>query len=118
MGKGAFEENGFPDLFDDPYNLKGFLKNYSKVREAFKGIGLEYLMDSAGAMRDWLAKHGDGEAELKELRLEVARLQEVERKLAQQDAALAKAQADLAALRDELAQYKALGDLESLREAK
>jgi len=113
----AFGEYGFSDLFD-PYSLKGFLRNYHKIKEVFAEQGLEYLLDSAGAMRDFLQEHCKGKEEAKGLRAAAARLQELERSLAERDKQLEDALADLKKVREQLAEYTALGDVQSLRDAK
>jgi len=111
----AFEEFGFSDLFEDPYNLKGFLRNYAKLRDAFRELGLEYLLDSAAAMRDFLKGHTSGEKELLDLRAKASRLEEVEEKLRRRDEELARAKEEAKSLRERLAAYEAVGDLESFK---
>ncbi|OLQ00349.1 Fructose-bisphosphate aldolase [Symbiodinium microadriaticum] len=114
----AFEEYGFSELFEDPYNLKGFLRNYAKLREAFKDLGLEYLLDSAAAMRDFLAGHTSGEKELLDLRAKASRLDEAEEKLRRRDEELARAREEAKQMRDRLAAFEAIGDLESIKKWK
>eukprot|EP00439_Symbiodinium_sp_Y106_P041405 s1229_g5.t1 len=111
----AFEEYGFSELFEDPYNLKGFLRNYAKLRQAFKDLGLEYLLDSAAAMRDFLAGHTSGEKELLDLRAKASRLDEAEEKLRRREEELARAREEAKQMRDRLAAFEAIGDLESMK---
>jgi len=114
----AFEEYGFSELFEDPYNLKGFLRNYAKLRDAFREMGLEYLLDSSAAMKDFLAGHTSGEKELLEMRSKAARLDEAEAKLKRLQEELAKAKEENKALKEKLAAFEAIGDLESFKKWK
>jgi len=105
--KEAFEKNNFSELFEDPvYNLNGFLKNYARVREEFKNVDLEYLMDAAPAMRDFLAKHLAGQEELKELRLLRDKAERLEKTLAKCQRDLAATKAELDGCKTELTRYK------------
>ncbi|CAK9053353.1 unnamed protein product [Durusdinium trenchii] len=111
----AFEEFGFSELFEDPYNLKGFLRNYAKLRDAFRELGLEYLLDSAAAMKDFLAGHTSGEKELLDLRAKASRLDEVEDRLKRREDELARAKEEAKQLRERLAAFEAVGDLDSIK---
>eukprot|EP00913_Durusdinium_trenchii_P002614 g2420.t1 len=83
----AFEEFGFSELFEDPYNLKGFLRNYAKLRDAFRELGLEYLLDSAA----------------------------VQPSLKRREDELARAKEEAKQLRERLAAFEAVGDLDSIK---
>ena len=44
------------------------MRNYGRVREEFRNVDLEYLLDSAPAARDFLKANREGAAELQEMR--------------------------------------------------
>eukprot|EP00928_Gymnodinium_smaydae_P070386 TRINITY_DN54230_c0_g1_i1.p1 TRINITY_DN54230_c0_g1~~TRINITY_DN54230_c0_g1_i1.p1 ORF type:complete len:1256 (+),score=298.71 TRINITY_DN54230_c0_g1_i1:59-3826(+) len=122
----VFQECGLPELFEDPYTLRNFLQNYNKIREAFRNAGIEYLLDSAGAMRDFLTKKAEGDSDHREAQERISKLEEELRAKAASLEAAEKRASDLAAklkqstaesdrVRERLAAYESLGDLESLR---
>jgi len=97
--KKAFEEHGHADKFEDPtYTLSGFLKTYGKIREEFRNVDLEYLMDSPVAMRDFLQKNKEAAQQLKEL-------QDLRDKLVLLESLLDKANKEIAGMKDELAEF-------------
>lgn len=116
--KKVFEKHGYLHLFQDPEKLEKFLKTYADIKAAFEAENLEHLLDSYMAMKDFLAKHGAGEKELKELREKAARLAEAEAELARLKAELAKLQSTAESLRAELAPFEELGDLDACRKFK
>jgi len=116
--KAAFDEFGLGELLDDPYNAKGWLKNYSKIQQAFRDAGLEYLLSSAGAMKDFLAKHAAAGAELDGMGDLASRLSGLEKELLKKDSALQKAQAENEKLKASLAAFEALGTVDQLQRMK
>jgi len=116
--KKAFDEAGLGDLLEDPYSARGFLKNYCKLREAFEAAGLEYLMDSPGAMRDFLAKNAANAGGVEDAKQKASRLDELERLLAERDAALERERAENARLSEKLGKYESLGTVEDFEKLK
>jgi len=117
--KAAFEEHGFSDLFEDPVSLKGWLRNYARIREEFRNVDLEYLMDSAPAMRDFLAKNKNSLEELKELQALKDKCAHLENMLTKSNKDLASCRAELESCKTELAAYKEIcPSLDELRKMK
>lgn len=78
-------------------------------------MGLEYLLDSSAAMKDFLSGHTSGEKELQDLRKKAALLAEAEQKLLQRESDLVKARQAAQELKDRLAAFEAIGDLDSIK---
>lgn len=119
--KEAFEKNGLPDLFDDPeYSLNAFLKNHNRIREEFDKYGWGYFFDSVPAMRDFLAKYKDMEAELKAMKDANAggKLAARDAEMARLDAQLRKREEEIEALKARLKEFEQLGDIEMLKKYK
>jgi len=112
--KAVFEEFGLGELLEDPYNAKGWLRNYNKIQQAFKDAGLEYLLSSAGAMKDFLAKHAAAGDALEGMGDLASRLSQLENELQKKDSALQKAQAENEKLKKALAAYEELGTVDQI----
>lgn len=116
--KKAFDEAGLGELLEDPYSARGFLKNYSKLREAFEAAGLEYLMDSPGAMRDFLAKNAANASGAADAMQTSSRVDELERLLAEREAALERERKENARISEQLGRYERLGSVEDFENLK
>lgn len=92
----SFEECGYP---------QGFMRHYSQLREAFRELGLEYLLDDVPAMKHFLANHTKQE-ELVNLRAAASRVDEVEDQLKRRDEELARVSRENQALRERLAAFE------------
>lgn len=92
----SFEECGYP---------QGFLRHYSQLREAFRQLGLEDLLDNVQAMKHFFANHTKQE-ELVYLRAAASRVDEVEDQLKQRDEEVARVRQENQALRERLAAFE------------
>jgi len=113
--KEAFEEHDMTDHFEDPDTFKYFLRTNQRLREEFGKIGKEYLMDSVPSMRDFLTKYTEMLKELEDLRKKAVQLRLLEEQLEKGDAKLSALSGDAASLRSRLAEFESLGDVDTMR---